>query len=259
MRLEVNNLSFSYDQRCIFSDVSFSVDSGEILSLLGPNGTGKTTLFKAVLGLHKVDNGDILLNGTSIRDWSRRKIAQFIGYVPQHHIPPFPFKVLEVILMGRTAHLKSFASPTSADIEIALEAMEILNISYLKDKIYTEISGGERQLVLIARALAQEPELLIMDEPTSNLDFGNQIKVLQHIKHLAESGLAIIMSTHYPDHALQYASKVALMKDKNVDRIGEPGLIITEDNLKDIYGVGIKIVNATVSNEKRVMVCVSAS
>lgn len=259
MKLEVNNLSFSYDQRRIFSDVSFSVESGEILSLLGPNGTGKTTLFKAVLGLNKTENGDILLNGKSIREWSRTKIAQFIGYVPQHHIPPFPFKVIDVILMGRTAYLKSFASPAKTDVDIALEAMEILNISYLKDKVYTEISGGERQLVLIARALAQKPELLIMDEPTSNLDFGNQIKVLQHIKHLAQSGLAIIMSTHYPDHALQYSSKVALMKDNSISRIGVPSLIITEENMRDIYGVGVKIVNAAISNEKRVRVCVSAS
>ncbi len=259
MRLEVKNLSFSYEKKKVFSDVSFSIDSGEVLSLLGPNGTGKTTLFKAVLGLYNAEKGDILLDGSSIRNWSRSKIAHYIGYVPQHHTPPFPFKVIDVVLMGRTAHLKSYASPSKDDFEVAMESMDILNISYLKDKIYTEISGGERQLVLIARALAQKPQILIMDEPTSNLDFGNQIKVLQHIKQLAKSGLAIIMSTHYPDHALQYSSKVALMKDNNINRIGEPNLIITEENMEDIYGIGVRIINASVSNDKSINVCVSAS
>ncbi len=259
MRLDVKDLSFSYDTKKVFSDVSFSVVSGEVLSLLGPNGTGKTTLFKAVLGLYKAEQGEILLDGNSIKDWSRNKIAHYIGYVPQHHTPPFPFKVTDVVLMGRTAHLKAYASPAKEDYQIALESMEILNILHLQDKIYTEISGGERQLVLIARALAQKPQMLIMDEPTSNLDFGNQIKVLQHIRQLAKSGLAIIMSTHYPDHALQYSSKVALMKDNSINRIGDPNIIITEENMEDIYGIGVKIISTSLADGKNINVCVSAS
>lgn len=259
MKLEVKDLSFAYDKKEVFSDVSFSVVSGEVLSLLGPNGSGKTTLFKTVLGLFKAKKGEILLDGSSIRGWSRSKIAHYIGYVPQHHTPPFPFKVTDVVLMGRTAHLKAYASPTNEDYKIAIESMETLNISHLKEKIYTEISGGERQLVLIARALAQKPQMLIMDEPTSNLDFGNQIKVLQHIEQLSKSGLAIIMSTHYPDHALQYSSKVALMKDNSINKIGDPNLIITEENMEDIYGIGVKIVSASLADGSNVNVCVSSA
>lgn len=259
MKLEVSNLSFKYEKTLIFKDVSFDVSDGEILCLLGPNGTGKTTLFKAILGLHKAEQGKILLDGQNIKDWSRSKLAQYIGYVPQNHIPPFPFRVIDVILMGRTAYLKPYESPTKKDIEIALEAMETLNILYLKDKVYTEISGGERQLVLIARALTQKPQILIMDEPTANLDFGNQIKVLQHIKDLTDKGLAIIMSTHYPDHALQYASKVALMKNNGINSIGIPHEIVTEKSLTDIYGVDVRIVDASISNNREIKVCVSAS
>lgn len=257
MKLEVSNLSFKYEKTLIFKDVSFEVNDREILCLLGPNGTGKTTLFKAILGLHKAEQGKILLDGQNIKDWSRSKIAQYIGYVPQNHVPPFPFRVIDVILMGRTAYLKPYESPTKKDIEIALEAMGILNILYLKDKIYTEISGGERQLVLIARALTQKPQILVMDEPTANLDFGNQIKVLQHIKELTDKGLAIIMSTHYPDHALQYATKVALMKNNGINSIGNPQEIVTEKSLTDIYGVDVRIVDASISNNREVKVCVS--
>lgn len=259
MSLKVSNLSFRYDKEYIFKDVSFSLEAGEMLCLLGPNGTGKTTLFKAILGLHNAEQGVILLDGQNIKEWSRSRIAQYIGYVPQNHIPPFPFRVLDVVLMGRTAYLKPYESPSKKDIEIAFEAMEILNISYLKDKVYTEISGGERQLVLIARALAQQPKILVMDEPTANLDFGNQIKVLQHIKGLTNKGLAIIMSTHYPDHALQYASKVALMKNSGINSIGNPNEVVTEKSLADIYGVNVRIVDASISIDKEIRVCVSAS
>jgi len=259
MRLEVQQLSFSYGKRRIFQDISLTVDSGETLSLLGANGTGKTTLFKAILGLQKAAAGDILLDGKNIQKWSRSEIAKYIGYVPQNHVPPFPFKVIDVILMGRTAYLKSYAAPSKKDLQIALEAMEILHITHLQHKIYTEISGGERQLVIIARALAQKPKILIMDEPTSNLDFGNQIKVLQHFDHLANEGLGIIMSTHYPDHALQYATKVALMKDGRIEKIGEPNAMITEESLGAIYGVDVKIINASLTKGKEVKVCISAS
>lgn len=257
MKLEIKNVSYRYDLRTILKHVSFSLESGEMLALLGPNGTGKTTLFKVILGLLKVNQGDILIDGENIRTMSRTKIAQLIGYVPQNHIPPFSFKVIDVILMGRTAHLKAFTSPSSKDMEIALEVMDILKIDYLKDKLYTEISGGERQLVLIARALAQKPKFLIMDEPTSNLDFGNQIKVLKHIKHLADHGLAILISTHHPDHALQYATKVALMNNTRLHHIGKPEEMITEENLADIYGVNVKIASAFVTQDNPVKVCLS--
>lgn len=257
MKLEVKNISYRYEQRPILNNVSFSLNSGEMLSLLGPNGTGKTTLFKVILGLLKAEKGNILIDGTDLKTMSRAKIAGLIGYVPQNHIPPFAFKVTDVILMGRTAHLKAFTSPSQKDLEIALEVMDILKIGYLKDKLYTEISGGERQLVLIARALAQKPKFLIMDEPTSNLDFGNQIKVLKHIKHLSDHGLAILISTHHPDHALRYATKVALLNNTHLQHIGRPEEMITEKNMSDIYGVDVRIADAFITQERPVKVCLS--
>jgi ABC-type cobalamin/Fe3+-siderophores transport system ATPase subunit len=257
LKLEVKNVSYRYDLRPIIDDVSFTIQTGDILTLLGPNGTGKTTLFKVILGLLKANRGEILIDGINTKNLSRSKMAKLIGYVPQNHIPPFSFKVLDVILMGRTAHLKAFASPTQRDVNIALEAMDTLKIGYLKDKMYTEISGGERQLVLIARALTQTPKLLIMDEPTANLDFGNQIKVLKHVQYLKDHGLGIIMSTHNPDHALQYATKVALMNKTHLNHLGRPEEVITEENLAEIYGVHIQIANAFIKQSLPIKVCLS--
>lgn len=257
MKLEINNLSFNYSNKPILQDVSLSIETGDMLALLGPNGTGKTTLFKLILGLLKSNQGEILINGQNMNKMTRVNIAQLIGYVPQNHVPPFSFRVMDVILMGRTAHLKPFSAPSEKDKKIALEVMEILNINYLKDKLYTEISGGERQLVLIARALAQKPKMLIMDEPTSALDFGNQVKVLKHIRYLTNHGLAIVMSTHHPNHALQYATKVALMNESKIQHIGKPDEVVTENNLAKIYGVNIKLAKARISHEDTVKVCLS--
>lgn len=255
MKLELDQIAFDYNGKEIFHSVSLTVESGEVLCLLGPNGTGKTTLFKNILGLLKLNNGRILLNGSDINSWSRQERAKWIAYVPQQHIPPFSFRVIDVVLTGRTAHLNSFSSPSEKDVQIAENALETLNIFHLRDQIYTEISGGERQLVLIARALTQQPHILVMDEPTANLDFGNQAKVLNHIKRLASKGMAIIMSTHYPDHAFLYATKAALMKDGEIFYIGEPDKGLTEDHLQKMYGINVKILHAEIEKQE-VRVCI---
>ena len=192
MKLELCGVDCGYRDRTVLRGLSFTVSSSEIVCLLGPNGVGKTTLFKTVLGFLKLQGGKILADGEDVRTWSRKKYARTIGYVPQSHTPPFPFTVFDVVAMGRTAYLDAFASPSQKDLDIAEEALEALEITHLRDRIYTEISGGERQMVLIARALAQQPRLLVMDEPTSNLDFGNQMRVLAQIKRLAEKGMAAI-------------------------------------------------------------------
>jgi len=256
VKLEIKNAGFSYAEKEVFRNVSFTVETGEVLCLLGPNGTGKTTLLKSTLGLLKLESGEILLDNMDISGWSRKKIAQVMGYVPQNHIPPFPFSVIDVVLMGRTAHINKFALPTKLDQEIAREALACLNISNLSQKNYCEISGGERQLVLIARALAQKPQILVMDEPTSSLDYGNQLKVLGSIKSLTKKGLAVIMSSHSPDHAFRYADKVALMKDKTLFEVGKPDETVTERNLKNIYGVRVKVAKAFIRDKERVKVCI---
>ncbi|QGP93959.1 putative ABC transporter ATP-binding protein [Neomoorella glycerini] len=259
MKLTLKDVTCGYWGRAVVSGVSMEVESGEIMCLLGPNGSGKTTLFKTILGLIKPQAGEILFGGENICDWSQARIARVMGYIPQAHTPPFPFKVLDVVLMGRTAHLGIFAVPSPEDKEIVQEAMAALNISHLQDRVYTEISGGERQLVLIARALAQQPQVLIMDEPTSSLDFGNQVMVLSHIKRLAHTGLAIIMASHFPDHALLYASKVMLLKKGQVYSLGRPEETVTEENLKSLYGVDVKIIRAEIPGCSETRVCVPVS
>ncbi|MFY9141044.1 MAG: ABC transporter ATP-binding protein [Thermacetogeniaceae bacterium] len=242
MKLELKNIAFAYEKTNeVLRDVSLEVEAGEVLCLLGPNGAGKTTLFKSILGLLKPSKGKVLINGKNVCDYTRKKLAHYLGYVPQNHIPPFPYRVLDVVLMGRTAHINNFAVPSSVDVEIAREAMRRLNICHLENRNYAEISGGERQLVLIARALAQKPGILILDEPTANLDFGNQLRILKHIKKLAESGFAVVMSSHFPEHAFYCCSKVAVMQKGRIILVGKPEEVITGRNLKEIYGVEVEV------------------
>lgn len=241
--VDVKNISFSYDKDspAVFENISFSIEKGDVLCVLGPNGTGKTTLIKCINGLHKVNEGEVYLNGVNIQNLSFRDISRMVGYIPQGHVPSFPFTVFDVVLMGRSPYVNITSSPKEKDREIAMNALETLGIEDLKDKPYTNLSGGERQLVFLARVLAQEPDLLILDEPTNHLDFGNQIKLLEIIEQLSKLGLAVIMSSHYPDHAFLAASKVAIMKDKGFIDFGTPDDVLSEENLKKAYGIDVKL------------------
>jgi iron complex transport system ATP-binding protein len=242
MSLEVKDAAFSYrDSEEVFEKLSFTAASTDIFCLLGPNGCGKTTLLKCIAGLLKLKNGDIQLYNHSITLLKRNEIATIVGYIPQEHTPSFAYTVFEVVLMGRTPHLSIFSSPSKKDFAIADKCIERVGISQLRDRRYTELSGGERQMVLIARVLAQEPRIMLLDEPTSHLDFRNQALILRMISRLAEEGLTIIMTSHIPNHAITYASKVALMKNGRFIAIGDPGDVITEGNLKEIYGIEVKI------------------
>ena len=238
---EVKNISFDYDGEVIFSDISFSIERGDVLCILGPNGTGKTTLIKCLNGLNEINSGEILINGEDIRALSFRQISKHVGYIPQSHVPSFPFKVFDVVLMGRAPYLNLTDSPKDEDKKIALDALKTLGIEGLKDKEYTNLSGGERQLVFLARVLCQKPDILILDEPTSHLDFGNQIKLLEIIDNLARSGLSIIMSSHFPDHAFLSSTKVAIMKNKKFIDFGTPDDVVTEENLKRAYSIDVKL------------------
>ncbi len=238
---EVKNISFDYDGEVIFSDISFSIERGDVLCILGPNGTGKTTLIKCLNGLNEINSGEILINGEDIRALSFRQISKHVGYIPQSHVPSFPFKVFDVVLMGRAPYLNLTDSPKEEDRKIALDALKTLGIEDLKDKEYTNLSGGERQLVFLARVLCQKPDILILDEPTSHLDFGNQIKLLEIIDNLARAGLSIIMSSHFPDHAFLSSTKVAIMKNKKFIDFGTPDDVVTEENLKRAYSIDVKL------------------
>ena len=246
---EVKNISFNYDGEEIFEDISFSVSKGDVLCILGPNGTGKTTLIKCLNGLHDIQSGEILINGENMKKLSFKQISR---HIPQSHVPSFPFKVFDVVLMGRAPYLNLTDSPKQEDIEIATDALKILGIEDLKDKEYTNLSGGERQMVFLARVLCQKPDILILDEPTSHLDFGNQIKLLEIIDNLAKTGLSIIMSSHFPDHAFLSSTKVAIMKDKKFIDFGTPDEVVTEDNLKKAYSIDVKLIE--LDNKRKVCV-----
>lgn len=252
MRLEIERASCGYGGKPVVDDVSLALDSGEVLCLLGANGSGKTTLFKAILGLLRLNGGRILVDGADTASWPQRRLARALAYVPQAHTPPFPFAVRDVVLMARTAHLGIFGSPSRRDTTIAEEAMDTLGVTHLAHERYTEISGGERQLVLIARALAQQSDFLIMDEPTSNLDFGNQVRVLRRVKELAGRKLGLLMTTHFPDHAFLCASQVAVLKAGKLLAMGPPQEVLTQHRLESAYGVSVRIVDV----EAGLRVCV---
>lgn len=243
--MEVKNISFSYEKDSpeIFENITFNIEKGDILCILGPNGIGKTTLIKCLNGLHEINNGEILLNKKNIKTLSFKEISKMIGYIPQGHIPSFPFLVFDVVLMGRTPYINLSAAPKEKDLTITENALKNIGIYHLKDKPYTNLSGGERQLVFLARVLAQEPDILILDEPTSHLDFGNQIKLLEILENLSKLGLAIVMSSHFPDHAFIACNKVAIMKNKKFIDFGTPEDVITEENLKKAYGINVKLIN----------------
>ena len=256
MKLEAQHLDFGYGARRVGHDVSLSVEAGEVLCLLGPNGSGKTTLFKTLLGLLPAQGGAVRVDEMDLRARVRNEIARRVSYVPQAHAAFFPFTVEEVVLMGRTAHLGLFSSPSRRDRDAAHAAMARMRIEHLADSIYTRISGGERQLTLIARALAQDARVIVMDEPTANLDFGNQVRVLQHIRSLAQSGIGVLLSTHDPDHAFICAHRVAMLHEGHLTRLGAPAATITPDSLREIYGVEVAVVRVAVGEGLERPVCV---
>lgn len=255
MRLEVRNLKCGYGRKAVLEDVSFAIESGEVLCLLGCNGSGKTTFIKTLLRLMPARSGQILLDGQDTVSWSNSRMARVMAYIPQSHQTAFPFRVIDMVLMGRTAHLKTFSSPSGHDIEIAEEALESLDIGHLSNRVYTELSGGERQLVLIARALAQEPSIMVMDEPTCSLDFGHQAMVMEQVGKLASRNLAVIMSSHFPSHAFLYSDQVLLFDGGRMLKMGKPNEIVTEQNLKKLYGIDVQIMDVVTRNNKEVRVC----
>jgi ABC-type cobalamin/Fe3+-siderophores transport system ATPase subunit len=248
--LVTRNLAFRYPQKTgtgdgkpVFSGVSLTVRNGEVLSVLGPNGAGKTTLLKCLGGMLVPTYGDITLHNKPLGSFSRRAIAREIAVVPQGEWPLFPFTVRNIVVMGRAPFLPFFSVPSGQDENIACAALDTVGIGHLADRECTAISGGEWQLVLIARALAQQPKILLLDEPTAHLDLGNQLKVLHVIHLLAKSGLAVIITTHAPDQALLLDGTAALMNKGRIIAQGRPADILTPDLICETYGVTVAMVH----------------
>ena len=240
MILKVQSLTCGY-KFPIVNEISFDVNPGEVVCILGVNGIGKTTLFKTILRQIPSFGGNVFIDGQDTSGMPIKQLARIIGYVPQAHTPPFPYRVLDVVTTGRTPHLSLFSAPSQRDEDFAREMIERLQIADLAERVYTEISGGERQLVLIARALAVEPKILIMDEPASNLDFGNQMRMIRQIRALAETGLAVLLTSHNPDHVLQCATKIVLLYGSKGHAVGSPDELITGEMLKEVYSIEAEV------------------
>jgi iron complex transport system ATP-binding protein len=239
--LSAEKLSVGYGLRVVLSDIALEVKPGEVLCLLDPNGAGKTTLFRTLLGLISPLAGEIRLDDKRLAQLTARERAARMAYVPQAHAGVFAYTVLDVVLMGRTAKLGLFASPGVADEAAAHQALATIGIERFAEADYTRISGGERQLVLIARALAQETPLLVLDEPTANLDFGNSARVLSHVAVLAQRGYAVVLSTHEPDHALSIGTHVIVVADGHIAAEGRPAEVLTAARLSATYGVKVEV------------------
>ena len=239
--LEARALGYGYPDRPVGRGLDLALGAGEVLCVLGPNGGGKSTLFRTLLGLLPAQGGEVFLDGQALVQLPRPEVARRMGYVPQGQAAQFAFTVRQAVLMGRTAHVGLFAAPGAADRAAAGRAIAALGIEALAERVLTELSGGERQLAMIARALAQGARLLVLDEPTASLDFGNQVRVLREIRRLATEGYAVVFSTHDPGQAFLAATRVLLLAHGGARYQGAPQEVITPENLQAVYGVQVRV------------------
>jgi iron complex transport system ATP-binding protein len=242
MILSGHDLTIGYADRVVGRGLDVALSTGEVLALLGPNGGGKTTLLKTLLGLLAPKAGEVKLGGRPLPSYSSRERARLIAYVPQSHFSTFAFTVEAIVLMGRAAHSALFSRPSTADRAVAAQALERFGIAHLRDRPYTMISGGERQLALLARALAQQPQFIVLDEPTASLDFGNQGRVMREIQALKASGHGVLFTTHDPNHAMRAADRVYLLRQGERIAEGTSGAILDRAQLEALYGAPVELI-----------------
>lgn len=242
MLLEIENLSGGYGGPDIVKGVSCGADEGEVLCLVGPNGCGKTTLFRLMLGFLTVTGGTIRVDGEDIHTLSPGEMAKRVAYIPQYHTPVFSYTALDIVIMGRASHFSALETPKKADRDAAFAALEKMNAVHLANQKYTSLSGGQRQMILIARTICQSAKIFIMDEPAANLDYANQQLLLETVGDLAKNGYCVVMSTHSPEHPASVGHKVLLMKEGRVAAFGTPAEVITPELLEQVYGIEMDVV-----------------
>lgn len=242
--IALKDIQFHYDPgKTILNDLTFSIDKGSITAILGPNGTGKTTLLHTILGLLAPQSGEIWIDGKNLHAYKRDELSQVIALVPQSEVVPFNFSVIEYVLLGRTPQLGFLDMPTQADVELVEETLSLLELDHLKMRPVTELSGGEQQMVVLARALVQQPKVLLLDEPTSHLDLSNKGRLLNILQVLAQRGVTIVFSTHDPDAAAMIADHVILLKSGAVLDAGKIRAVLTSEKLTETYGTEVKVLN----------------
>lgn len=241
MSFSVKNLSFAYGEQEVLRNVSFSAKAGEIVSVLGPNGVGKSTMFRCILGFHRDYSGEIQISGRDAKGMSAAQLAAEIAYIPQSHYPAFNYSVFNMVIMGTCSHFSMLSTPGKKQREAVHRALERVGIAHLAEKSYLRISGGERQLVLIARAIVQEAKILILDEPTANLDYGNQLRVMEQLRTLTKEGYTILQSTHNPEQAFLFSDQVVALKDGSVLAAGTPKEVLTEALIGTLYSTDVEV------------------
>lgn len=253
MRMKVENLHFSYGSHEVLRGVSFGVEDSGFVSLLGPNGAGKSTLFRCMLGLLEPSCGSVHVCGRDIRNMPAAELSHRVAYIPQSHHPVFNFSVFDMVLMGTTAQLSQFASPGKEQKLLAEASMERIGIAHLRNRGCSNISGGERQLALIARAIAQQAKILVMDEPSASLDYGNKLRVMEAVKGLTKEGYTVIQSTHDPDQAYLYSDQILALYEGRILAWGTPQETISSGLISTLYGVEVEVCSM---HQDDVRVCV---
>ena len=239
--LEVRDLAYGFRARRVGEGVTFTLAPGETLAILGANGAGKTTLLRTLLGLLPPLAGSVAIDGTPIASLTAAARATRIAYVPQHHEPAYAFSVTDAVLLGRAAHVGAFSRPGRSDRAAVTEALAALCIGTLASRRVTELSGGERQLVMIARALAQQASTIVLDEPTASLDFGNRVRVLGELDRLRARGMTLVFSTHEPDQALAHADRALLLAGGRPLALDAVGRALTAENIERLYGTPVRL------------------
>jgi len=255
--LKCRNLGFKYEKTRILNDINCEIEPGLFYAILGKNGSGKTTLLHCLNGILQPDQGTVEIAGRKVSDWSRKQLAQKISLVPQEHLEVFPFTVLDVVVMGRAPFLKMTQTPSDEDYQLALAALKILAAEHLAGLNFNQISGGERQLTLLAAALVQTSKIMLLDEPTNHLDFNNQFRLLAKIKELCRvQKICVVATMHDPNLARLYADRTIMLKDGCIIASGATEKIMNPENIDRLYDT--QTVEITTVNNKTIFLPKSA-